>query len=148
MGTGSFPGVEAAGAWGWPRHPHLVPKVLEKNRAIPLLTLRACMAYKKGWKLTYLLLRMYISVCVCVPLRQVMALVLLILQTDMPSRMKWTDGWVPTSLSCWHGTSRTQWIAYWWAAIPATTVQGKRLLGLSYQRHKGDTLCAPVLFSC
>ena len=29
-------------------HPHLVPKVLEKSRAIPLLTLRACVAYKKG----------------------------------------------------------------------------------------------------
>jgi len=27
--------------------PHLVPKVLEKNRAILLLTLRACVAYKK-----------------------------------------------------------------------------------------------------
>jgi len=39
--------VEAAGAWGWPP-PHLVPKVLENSRAIPLLTLRACVAYKKG----------------------------------------------------------------------------------------------------
>jgi len=29
-------------------HPHLVPKVLEKGRAIPLLTLRACVAYRKG----------------------------------------------------------------------------------------------------
>jgi len=29
-------------------HPHLVLKVLEKSRAIPLLTLRACMACKKG----------------------------------------------------------------------------------------------------
>ena len=48
MGTDSFPGVEAAGAWGWPPHPHLVPKVLEKSRAIPLLTLRACVAYTKG----------------------------------------------------------------------------------------------------
>jgi len=28
--------------------PHLVPMVLEKSRAIPLLTLRACVAYKKG----------------------------------------------------------------------------------------------------
>jgi len=25
-----------------------VPKVLEKSRAIPVLTLRACVAYKKG----------------------------------------------------------------------------------------------------
>jgi len=37
MGTVSFPGVEAAGAWVGPSHPHLVPKVLEKSRAIPLL---------------------------------------------------------------------------------------------------------------
>jgi len=28
--------------------PHLVSKVLEKSRAIPLLTLRACVAYKNG----------------------------------------------------------------------------------------------------
>jgi len=27
---------------------HLVPKVLEKGTTIPLLTLRACEAYKKG----------------------------------------------------------------------------------------------------
>jgi len=27
--------------------PHLVPKVLEKRRAIPLLTIRACVAYKR-----------------------------------------------------------------------------------------------------
>ena len=48
MGTGSLPGVETAGAWGWSSTPHLVSKVLEKSRAIPLLTLRACVAYKKG----------------------------------------------------------------------------------------------------
>ena len=47
MGTGSFPGVEAAGPPGWPP-PHLVPKVLEKSRAIPLLTLRTFVAYKKA----------------------------------------------------------------------------------------------------
>ena len=29
-------------------HPRLVPKVLEKIRAVPVLTLRACVAYKKG----------------------------------------------------------------------------------------------------
>ena len=46
MGTGSFSGVEAAGVWGWPP-PHLVPKVLEESRAIPLLPLWACVAYKK-----------------------------------------------------------------------------------------------------
>jgi len=28
--------------------PHLVPKVLEKSRAISLLNLRVCVAYKKG----------------------------------------------------------------------------------------------------
>jgi len=28
--------------------PLLVPKVLEKSRVIPLLTLRACVAYKKN----------------------------------------------------------------------------------------------------
>ena len=33
--------------------PHLVPKVLEKSRAIPLLTLRACVAYKKREKPSY-----------------------------------------------------------------------------------------------
>ena len=33
---------------GLTRHPNLVPKVLEKSRAIPLPTLRACVAYKKG----------------------------------------------------------------------------------------------------
>jgi len=48
MGTGSFPAVEAAGVWGWPPHPLLVPKVLEKSRTIPLLNLRACVAYKNG----------------------------------------------------------------------------------------------------
>jgi len=41
-------GVEAAEAWDWPLHTHLVPNVLEKSRAISLLTLRACVAYKKG----------------------------------------------------------------------------------------------------
>jgi len=34
MGTGSFPEVEAAGAWGWPL-PLPKPKVLEESRAIP-----------------------------------------------------------------------------------------------------------------
>jgi len=29
-------------------HPKLVPKVLEKSKVIPLLTLRGCVAYKKG----------------------------------------------------------------------------------------------------
>ena len=35
-------------------HPHLVPKVLEKNRAIPVLTLRVCVAYKRGENLPIL----------------------------------------------------------------------------------------------
>ena len=36
--------------------PHLVPKVLEKSGAIALLTLRVCVAYKKGENLpTYIL---------------------------------------------------------------------------------------------
>ena len=48
MGTGSFPGVEAAGAWGWPPTPHLECRGPRKSTAIPLLTLRAFVAYKKG----------------------------------------------------------------------------------------------------
>jgi len=47
MGTGYFPGVEAAGAWGWRPPPPSSAEVLEKSRAIPLLTLRA---HKKGEK--------------------------------------------------------------------------------------------------
>ena len=31
-----------------PPQTHLVPKVLEKSRAVPLLTLRACVTYKMG----------------------------------------------------------------------------------------------------
>jgi len=54
MGNGSFPRVEATEAWGRPPHPHLVPKVLEKSRALPLLTLMACLAYKKRWKPAYI----------------------------------------------------------------------------------------------
>jgi len=46
MGTESLPGVEAAGAWGWPQ-PHLECRGPRKSRAIPLLTLRACVAYKR-----------------------------------------------------------------------------------------------------
>ena len=40
-------------------HPHLLPKVLEKSRAIPLLTLRACLAYKKGENLPILAIYLY-----------------------------------------------------------------------------------------
>jgi hypothetical protein len=54
MGTESFLCIEAAGAWDWtPSQPHLVPKVLEKSRDIPLLTLRECVGFKKGCKPTY-----------------------------------------------------------------------------------------------
>jgi len=52
MGTGSLPGVEAAGAWGWPP-PHLECRSPRKSRAIPLLTLRAFVAYKRELE-TYL----------------------------------------------------------------------------------------------
>jgi len=50
MDTGVFPGIEVAEAWGvgLTPHPHLVPKILENSRAIPLLTLRARVAYKNG----------------------------------------------------------------------------------------------------
>jgi hypothetical protein len=51
MGTGSFPGVKAARAWGWPSHLHLVYRGPTKSRAIPLLTLRVFVACKKGWNL-------------------------------------------------------------------------------------------------
>ena len=47
MGTGSFPGLEAVGAWGWPPPPSSA-EVLEKSTAIPLLSLRAVVVYKKG----------------------------------------------------------------------------------------------------
>ena len=46
-GTGSFSGVEVAGAWGWPPL-HLEGRGPRKSRAIPLLTLKAFVAYKKG----------------------------------------------------------------------------------------------------
>ena len=47
MGTGSFPGVEAAGAWGWPPTP-IYCRSPRKSIAILLLTLRAFVVYKKG----------------------------------------------------------------------------------------------------
>ena len=43
-----FYGCRGGRCVGLTPHSHLVPKVLEKSRAIPLLTLRACVAYKKG----------------------------------------------------------------------------------------------------
>jgi len=48
MSTGSFPGVEAAGAWGWPPTPYLERRGPRKSRAMSLLNLRAFVAYKKG----------------------------------------------------------------------------------------------------
>ena len=58
-GPGDPPSLLYNGYWIFPEgrgcrgvgltpHPHLVPKVLEKSRALPLLTLRTCVAYKKG----------------------------------------------------------------------------------------------------
>jgi hypothetical protein len=46
-----FPGGGGGRGMELTSTPHLVPKVLEKGRAIPLLTLRACVANKKGEKL-------------------------------------------------------------------------------------------------
>jgi len=53
MDTGSFPWVNCGRGVGLITPPHLVPKVLEKIIAIPLLTLRSCVTYKKGGKLPY-----------------------------------------------------------------------------------------------
>jgi hypothetical protein len=43
-----FPGGRGGRGVGLTPPPHLVPKGPRKSRAIPLLTLRACVAYKKG----------------------------------------------------------------------------------------------------
>jgi len=43
-----FPGGSGGRGVGLTPHPYLLPKVLKKSRAIPLLTLRAFVAYKKG----------------------------------------------------------------------------------------------------
>jgi len=43
-----FTGGRGGRGVGLTPHPHLVPKVLEKSRAIPLLILRACVANKKS----------------------------------------------------------------------------------------------------
>ena len=43
-----FLGGRSGRGVGLTPHLHLVPKVVEKSRAIPVLTLRAYMAYKKG----------------------------------------------------------------------------------------------------
>jgi len=54
MGTASFPGKEAVGVWGWPPTPPSA-KVLEKSRAIPLLTQRTWVAYRKDENLLFIL---------------------------------------------------------------------------------------------
>jgi len=48
-----FPGDRGGRGVGLIPHPHLVPEVPETSTAIPLLTLRSCVAYKKRAK-TYL----------------------------------------------------------------------------------------------
>jgi len=47
-----FPGSRGGRGVGLTPHPQLMPKVLEKSRAMPLFTLRACVAYRKGWEPT------------------------------------------------------------------------------------------------
>ena len=48
IGYRVFPGGRGGRGVGLTPHPHLVPKVIEKSTAIPLLTLRAFVAYEKG----------------------------------------------------------------------------------------------------
>jgi hypothetical protein len=48
MGTGSFPAVESGRGVTLTPHPLLVPRSKKQSRAIPLLFLRAFVAYKKG----------------------------------------------------------------------------------------------------
>jgi hypothetical protein len=48
MGTGSFPGVESGRGVMLTPHPLLVPRSKKLSRAIPLLSLRAFVAYEKG----------------------------------------------------------------------------------------------------
>ena len=53
MGTGSFPGVESGRGVALTPHPLLVPRSKKQSRAIPLLSLRTFVAYKKRVKRTY-----------------------------------------------------------------------------------------------
>jgi hypothetical protein len=48
MGTGSFPGVESGRGVMLTPDPLLVPRSKKQSRAIPLLSLRTFVAYKKG----------------------------------------------------------------------------------------------------
>jgi len=61
MGKDSFPGVESGRSATLTPHPLLVPRSIKQSRAIPLLSLRAFVAYRKDE--TYLLrvLKMYCS---------------------------------------------------------------------------------------
>jgi len=54
MGTGSFPGVKVAGAWGWHPHSHLECRGTKKSGAMPQLTLRAFVTHKKDENLPIL----------------------------------------------------------------------------------------------
>ena len=47
MGTGSFPGVESGRGMKLTPHPFLVPRS-KNSTALPLLSLKAFVAYKKG----------------------------------------------------------------------------------------------------
>jgi hypothetical protein len=53
MGTGSFPGVESGRGVTLTPHPLLMPRSKRESRAIPLFSIRAFVAFKKGE--TYLL---------------------------------------------------------------------------------------------
>jgi hypothetical protein len=48
MGTGSFPGVESGRDVTLTPQPLLVPRSIKQSKAIPLLSLRAFVACKKG----------------------------------------------------------------------------------------------------
>jgi hypothetical protein len=48
MGTRSFPGVESGRGVTLTPHPLLVPRSKRQSRAIPLLSVRAFVACKKG----------------------------------------------------------------------------------------------------
>jgi hypothetical protein len=48
MGTGSFLGVKYGRSVTLTTHPPLVPRSKNKNRALPLLSLRAFVAYGNG----------------------------------------------------------------------------------------------------
>jgi hypothetical protein len=59
MGTGSFPGVESGRSVTLTPQPLLVPRSKKQSRAIPLLSLRAFMASKKGETYLYYIYEEY-----------------------------------------------------------------------------------------